>query len=163
MPRPPRHRANVRDELVKLEVDVAALEARLKALPTADPAKTPAEDYRQVRSDLFHVENENTSLENQYRQAQRDYEQLACPRPSSSWTANRSDGPGPVRRDKVDSSVPSHVSVVVRELLGFSEGGANEWTFGDRGGSSRAQPAGADPVRSRRRQKGRSGHRASAA
>jgi hypothetical protein len=70
---------NVRDELVKLEVDVAALEARLKALPTADPAKTPAEDYRQVRSDLFHVENENTSLENQYRQAQRDYEQLAPP------------------------------------------------------------------------------------
>ena len=70
---------NVRDEMVKLEVDVTALEARLKALPTADPAKTPAEDYRQVRSDLFHVENENTSLDNQYRQAQRDYEQLAPP------------------------------------------------------------------------------------
>ena len=68
-----------RDELVKLEVDVTALEAHLKTLPTADLAKTPAEDYRQVRSDLFHVENENTSLENQYRQAQRDYEQLCAP------------------------------------------------------------------------------------
>ena len=70
---------NVRDELVNLEVDVAALEARLKALPAADPVKPPAEDAQQLRSELFTAENENRTLEMQYQQVRRDYEQLASP------------------------------------------------------------------------------------
>ncbi len=63
---------NSRDELVNLEVDIAALEARLKALPAAEPVKPPAEDAQQLRSELFSAENENRTLEMQYRQVQRD-------------------------------------------------------------------------------------------
>ena len=70
---------NIRDELVNLEVDVAALVARLKALPADDPIKPPAEDAQQLRLELFTAENENRTLEMQYQQVRRDYEQLASP------------------------------------------------------------------------------------
>lgn len=72
---------NFRDERLNLEVDIAALEAQLRALP-ATPAETnpkPAEDPQQVRSDLMRAENENNMLESQYQQARRDYEQLGSP------------------------------------------------------------------------------------
>jgi chromosome segregation ATPase len=70
---------SVREELVSLEVDIAALEARLKSLPATEPVKPPTEDAQQLRSELFSAENENRTLEMQYRQVQRDYEQLASP------------------------------------------------------------------------------------
>jgi hypothetical protein len=58
---------NVRDELINLEVDVAALEAQLKALPAppAEPVKPPGEDVQQLRTELYRAENEKNSLEMQ--------------------------------------------------------------------------------------------------
>jgi hypothetical protein len=69
------------EELLSLEVDVAALEAQLKALPAppVEPVKPPAEDAQHVRSELFRAENEKNNLEMQYQQVRRDYEQFAAP------------------------------------------------------------------------------------
>ena len=68
---------NVRDERQGLEVDIATLEAQLKALPAADAAK-PADDPQMARAELFRVQAESSNLEQQYQQARRDYEQLAA-------------------------------------------------------------------------------------
>jgi hypothetical protein len=68
-----------RDERVSLEIDIAALEARLKALRADEPRKPPAEDAQEVRSELFRTENESRNLETQYQQVRRDFEQLASP------------------------------------------------------------------------------------
>lgn len=72
---------NARDERANLEIDVATLEAQLKAMPapSAEPVKPPAEDAQQLRSELLHMEAENNNLEMQYQQARREYEQLASP------------------------------------------------------------------------------------
>ena len=71
----------IRDELVSLEIDVASLEAQLRALPgpRAEALKPPAEDAQLLRSELFRAQNEENTLENQYQQARREYEQLASP------------------------------------------------------------------------------------
>ncbi len=72
---------NLCDELIRLEVDIAALEAQLKALPAspAEPVKPPAEDVQQLRSELIRAENESNTLEMQYQQVRRDDEQFTAP------------------------------------------------------------------------------------
>jgi phage shock protein A len=71
---------NLRDELIRLEVDIAALEAQLKALPAspAEPVKPPAEDAQQIRSELLRAEQESHTLEMQYQQVRRDHETLTA-------------------------------------------------------------------------------------
>jgi chromosome segregation ATPase len=68
-----------RDERIHLEIDVAALEARLKTMPPTETPKPAAEDAQEVRSELFRTENESRSLETQYQQVRRDYDQIASP------------------------------------------------------------------------------------
>jgi hypothetical protein len=71
----------IRDEQMTLELDIASLEAQLRALPAPRPeaVKPPAEDVQQLRSELFRLENEGRTLETQYQQVLREYEQLASP------------------------------------------------------------------------------------
>ena len=72
---------NVRDERLGLEVDIATLEAQLKAISERkdEPAIHPVEDVQVLRAELFRAEAENTTLEQQYQQARREYEQLGSP------------------------------------------------------------------------------------
>ena len=72
---------NVRDERLGLEVDIATLEAQMKAIADKkdEPANHPAEDAQALRTDLFRAEAENNNLEQQYQQARREYDQLGSP------------------------------------------------------------------------------------
>jgi hypothetical protein len=72
---------NPRDERLGLEVDIAALEAQLKAMPekVLEPARPIVEDVQSVRSELFRLEAENNNLEQQFQQARREFEQLGSP------------------------------------------------------------------------------------
>jgi hypothetical protein len=66
-----------RDERLSLEVDVAALEAQLKAMPEA--IKPPVEDLQSIRAESFRLEAENNTVEQQYQQLRREYDQLGAP------------------------------------------------------------------------------------
>jgi len=70
----------LRDEITGLEVDIASLEAQLRSLPAlAAEDKPPAEDVQQLRTEMIRAESESNTLEMQYQQLRREYEQFGAP------------------------------------------------------------------------------------
>jgi hypothetical protein len=73
---------NLADEVLNVEVEVAALESQLQALPaaSAEPARAAAaEDIQQLRFELSRAESELNTLEMQYQQLRRELERFGTP------------------------------------------------------------------------------------